>query len=522
MTARRHLYSLLPPIAFIVLATVRPALAADPQKLADTIDSLFAEEWKKQKITPSQIVDETGFLRRLSLDLTGVIPPAMEVVRFIKDRKLGRRHRKIEAILGSSAYSQNFAEVWSRILLGRVGIGRGASRAALESWLRFAFGSNMPYNEFVRELVSAGGRSDENGATNYILGHNLDVKNVAGNSAAVFLGIQIRCAECHNHPMEKWTQRDFWGYAAFFAQMRRTNSGMGRMQTAVLGDTNRGEAVMKIHNGGSETVPPKLLNGQPIQSRSSRPRRQILADYLADKENSYVARSFVNRMWHHFFGRGIVNPIDDLGESNPPIMPDLLDELTKQFVSSDFDIKFLIRGIVLSKAYQRSSTVTKSNVEDRDYFSHALLRMMTPEQLFRSLLQAMGENDEERFWHPQRLRQLQDRFMSQFIFAFANDENEVVENFQGTIPQALMLMNGRFITDGIKVNSKRNLGKFVEQFKGSDRIELLYLTTLSRRPNGFERDDAKRHIRNNRKDPNAAYENLFWSLLNSSEFLFNH
>jgi hypothetical protein len=518
-----NLSCILLPACLVFLIIPNTEAAPNPRELAALIDTHMEKVWAQEDLTPSPISKNTEFLRRLFLDVNGSIPPAMEVVEFIKEKSQDKRGQKIDELVDGPGFARNMAEIWNLILLGRGQVARGASRAALGSWLRYAFSSNMPYNEFVRELVTASGRGDENGAVNYILGYNLDAKRIAGHSAATFLGRQIRCAECHNHPMEKWKQRDFWGYAAFFTQMKAAGEAMGsnRNQTATLKDTRSGEAVMQIHNGGKEVVAPKLLDGTAIPGNSSLPRRQVLAKYMSDPKNPYVAKAFVNRMWHHLFGTGIVNPVDDLGESNSPIVPELFEALSKKFAESNFDMKYLTKGILLSKTWQRSSDINESNKDDKDFFTHSLLRMMTPEQLFRSLNQTLGEDTEQRYLNPQRMRQLRDRALSNYIFNFSTDEEDAVVAFQGTIPQALLLMNGQTVTEGIRASSNRNMSKFLEKYKGTDRIELLYLASLSRRPTNADKADARRALAA-KADKAEGYEDIFWALLNSTEFIFNH
>ncbi|MDA0840757.1 MAG: DUF1553 domain-containing protein [Planctomycetota bacterium] len=511
------------PACFAFLNTQNIEAAPNPAELAELIDNHMEKVWAQEGLTPSPISKDSEFLRRLFLDVNGSIPPAMEVVEFIKEKSQDKRSRKINELVDGPGFARNMEEIWNLILLGRGEVARGASRAALGSWLRYAFSSNMPYNEFVRELVAATGRGDENGAVNYILGYNLDAKRIAGHSAATFLGRQIRCAECHNHPMEKWKQRDFWGYTAFFTQMNAAREAMGnnRNETATLVDTRSGEAVMEIHNGSKEVVQPKLLDGTAVSGNSSLPRRQVLAKYMSDPQNPYVAKAFVNRTWHLLFGRGIVNPVDDLGESNPPVVPELFEALSKKFAESNFDMKYLTKGILLSKTWQRSSDINESNKDDEDFFSRSLLRMMTPEQLFQSLSQAMGEDTEQRYLDPQRMRQLRDRALSNYVFNFSTDEEDAVVSFQGTIPQALLMMNGETVTEGILSSSNRNMSKFLEKYSGSNRIELLYLASLSRRPTNAEKSDARRLLAA-KSDKAEGYEDIFWALLNSTEFIFNH
>ncbi|NQV27711.1 MAG: DUF1553 domain-containing protein [Rhodopirellula sp.] len=338
----------------------------------------------------------------------------------------------------------------------------------------------------------------------------------------MFLGIRIECAQCHNHPFDTWSQNDFWGYAAFFAAMQRgTESGGNGFLSQLRELFNRRTLTIP---GTEETVEATFLTGESPQIPTGTSARMMLADWMTSKENPYFARTAANRVWGHFFGIGIVDPVDDFSDVNPPSHPELLDLLAKELVDHDFDLKFLVRAITASRTYQLSSSARSENPDvNPRLFSRMAVKGMTAEQLYDSIAQAVGTH--ETFEESQ-----QDRFRgtttrARFIEQFSDSNSDPTER-QTSVLQALSLMNGRLINDATALETSRTLAGILDYpgFDDSRRIEALFLATLNRRPRPEERERFVRYVESAGADTESrrAVSDVFWTLLNSSEFSLNH
>jgi hypothetical protein len=505
--------------------------AADKTKL-DFIDEMIRDAWEQASVKPSRPATDEEFLRRAYLDLLGRIPNIDEAAGFLGSREPGKRAKLVEYLLNQPDYAKNFGTQWKVLLIGRRRPDRGVDSNALAGWIRRQFNENRPWNEIVYDLITAKGSNKENGAVNYALSHlEFGAVPLTSITTRLFLGQQIQCTQCHDHPSNDWKQADFWGINAFFKGLRReevrTADATGRevVDHVNLSDQPT-EAYSKYdkRNGMIGIAYPRFLDGRKISQGSDVDRRVELGKMIADPKNSDLARAFVNRMWGHFMGRGIVHPVDDFGPHNPPSHPELLDELAKQFQESGYDMKALVRWIMNSEAYNLSSQMTKANEKDEILFSHMALKPMTPEQLFDSLLTATaahktggGDTDKKR-----------DAWLNQFTFTFANDEGEEGSSFQGTIPQALMMMNGELMDNA----TGGKPGSFLADLRDAALLQRkarpdlymvnrLYLAALSRAPSNRERAAAS-HLLETQPDTIRVLEDIFWALLNSNEFVLNH
>jgi hypothetical protein len=496
------------------------------------IDELIRAKWEAEKIRPSGAASDPEFVRRAYLDVLGRIPNLSETIAFLENKEANKRAKLVEVLLGHPDYAKHFADQWANLLIGRRPTGNRVDAAALKSWLRKRFGENLPWNETAYELITARGSNKENGAANYVLAHMQDgAVNLTSLTTRVFLGQQIQCTQCHDHKSNDWKQDDFWGINAFFKGLRSrevtrsTVTGNEEYDyTEVYDEPTDSWATFDRSNATVGIAYPKYLDGRKVSKGTDVDRRKALGDFIAGGDNKQLALAFVNRLWGHFMGRGFVQPVDDFGDHNPPSHPELLERLAEEFMASGWDVKALVRWIMNSEAYQLASTVNSSNEKDDVLYSHKYLRPMTPEQLFDSLIVATaahrsgGDGGREA---DARRRE----WLNQFVVAFQNDEeNEGV--FQGTIPQALMMMNGELMARATDADSGGILSQIIEQSQRQRRpaeylVNRLYLAALSRPPTAAELRRAGGFF-TSFPDTKGVVEDLFWSLLNSGEFILNH
>lgn len=524
--------------------------------LADRIDARIDAKIAERKLTSSPPAEDVEFLRRLSLDLTGRIPAPDSVLDFLDDRDAKKRARKIDELLASPAWAAWWADVWTILLVGRVSpVQEVPARRALREWVRGAFARNMPYDAFARALVAASGRSDENPAVFYLLRFRDAPADAAGHAMRLFRGRQIQCAQCHNHPYEKWTPRDFFGVAAFFARMRARSidaSPTGLPLVEVY-DAPAGEAFIP-DAPSAEPIAPRFLTGAAPDPAS--PRRAELARLLTAPDDAAFARAAVNRAWAQCFGRGLVEPVDDLRDDNPGTHPELLDELTRAFVAGGYDLRALLRAILNSRAYQRSSRPPPAeSAEGRDFYTHAWVRHLTPEQLLESLLRATAALTIGREQPPEMVAEVKRRMLDRFVFLFADDEMREVTHFEGSIPAALLMLNGPFTNSAwfrVREREPARMGEmtpvrapsrsgpkpeeevpvvttldalFLVDLRPEDRVERLFLSILSRPPRPEERARYLAYLRKRSgltPLEREACKDIAWALLNSTEFRFNH
>jgi hypothetical protein len=541
------------------------------QRDAETIGLInkkLEAAWKENKLTPSKQCDDHEFIRRASLDIIGRIATMKEIERYFKDPAATRRSMLIERLLKDPDYPNNWSNIWTNWLLTRSGVfGRGKYRDQMQNWLddQFARGDTKEtkgfrYDKMVRDLLTASGKNDDNGAVNFILAHvgepnpppkrgelgQFQMVPLTSRITRLFLGVQTQCTQCHDHPFDNnLTQQHFWGVNAYLHQVKREgNPPMRRRDTAgpltLVDDPNVNVEGMvyyeKVKNALVKQTKAVFLDGtrMPLTDAtgpdgktklpiSGLARRQELAQRVTEHPN--FPKGIVNRMWAHFFGRGFTQPMDDLNEENQVSIPELFDELSAAYKHYDYDQRRLIRWICNSSAYQLSCVANKTNEksEAEPFFSRMQLKMVSPEQLFESLMVATKALDAET---KEAKKTSRDRWLNSLIANFGDDEgNEVV--FNGTILQALMMMNGKDINDAITRKEKGTLADIVRDRKGQSRLIIndLFLATLNRPPSQTDINKilaAARRLRGRDKDAIAPYQDLFWALLNSSEFMLNH
>jgi hypothetical protein len=514
-------------------AAARAYPALGPEALADAIDEMIAARWKAKGVTPSAPADDSEFLRRVYLDLGGRIPRVHEVRAFLADKSPDKRRRVVEKVLESPYYVSHFTNVW-RALMVPQGNNQFAQAFGpqLEFWLRRRIRDNTPYDRLVREVLTASvnfnraqrvgrGGMPEPTPIAFYQANELKAENLAAATSRLFLGVKLECAQCHNHPFAKWKREQFWEYAAFFSTIQ-TPQGQANVYAGAPEDSERHE--IKIP-GTEKTVQARFLDGSEPPWKADLGTRETLAAWVTSGENPYFARAAANRLWAHFFGVGIVEPVDEESRDNPPSHPELLNELARQFVLHNFDLKYLMRAITFSKTYQLSSAVAGAEAPDARLFARMAIKGLTAEQLYDSIALATGYRDGG--------GANQNGFVgfgavgprAEFVSRFTNHSDKRTE-FQTSILQALSLMNGQFVSDATSLERSETLAGVIDApfLTTAGKVETLYLAALGRTPRSDERDRLVKYVERGGPsgDPNKALADVFWALLNSSEFILNH
>ncbi len=488
------------------------------------IDKLVNEKLKKLRIAPSGQCDDETFLRRVSIDIVGLPPTPEEFDRFMKSTDPAKRSKWIDELLERKEFSEIWVSKWAELLQVRTDYTRNVSPKGMflyYNWLVDKLSKNMPMDEMVQELLGASGGTFKNAATNFYQITN-ETLPLTENVAQVFMGIRVQCAQCHNHPFDRWTQNDYYSFAAFFAQIGR-KQGEDYRETIVF-NSGGGEVT---HPVGGRVMPPKFL-GSEVPDVAGKDRRVVLAKWLASAKNPWFATSFANRVWAHFTGVGIVEPVDDFRVSNPASNGELLEALGKHFTETKYNLKALVRDICNSRTYQRSTRRNESNESDEKNFAHALVRRIKAENLLDTISAVTNTKDKfDGLPVGARAVQIADGTRSTyFLTTFGRATRETPcsceVKMEPTLSQALHLLNGGTVTDKIRQ------GGLVAQLAASkkspeERITELYLRTFSRKP---EKDELAKLTpllsKAAPKDHPQVLEDIFWALLNSREFLFNH
>ncbi len=506
-------------IAFLLAALLaqEPASAVGGSAL---IDREIARAWTEAAVGVAEPADDAEFLRRASLDICGVLPAPDEVLEFLKNTAPDKRSAKIDQLLGRPEYARAWAELWENLLVGYDQQSRNDSKRALYTWLKDeVFSKNLPYDKMAATLVSSTGINTDNGPVNFLI--KLSRKDgmggisMASKVSKLFMSTQIQCAQCHDHPFDRFTQEDFYGMVAFFARTKSKKVDKESKDTRYeLYDAPAGEAAFGEGKAKKNIAPRFLDEVDPPKGLS---RREAFAGLLIRQENPYFARSVVNRYWARFFGRGIIEPVDDFSNRFKPSHPELLDGLAREFTAHHYDVAWLVRAITNSRTYQLSSRKPANAGPDR-LFTHADTRPLTPEQLTACLLSALG------LVEGQGSAKNMNDLLRQFRLRFGDEDGADRGVFQGTIQQALMIMNGNVPNGEIgKVNN--TLDRILKQTTSpEDRVERIFLSVLCRRPTARELTSFMPHVTaaELKKGSKGPYEDVFWVLLNSSEFLFNH
>jgi hypothetical protein len=513
------------------LSVVNVTALSDKQGFAWTpvaeynyIDKLVNEKLQRLRLLPSELTTDAEFLRRVSLDLTGLPPTPEEVRAFLNDKTENRKKRTamIDKLMARPEFVNHWSVKWSDLLqVNRTKLG-DKGMWAFRDWIRDSLAENKPYDKMVRELVTARGSTFQNPPANF-LRFTKEPKLAMETTTQLFLGVRMVCAQCHDHPFEKWTQNQYFSLAAFFAGVG-TKPGSDSEEEIVYEKRENAEIT---HPKDGRVMSAKFLFGGEQFTVHETQLRESLATWLTAKENPFFAEAMANRMWSYFFGHGIIDPVDDIRASNPPGNPRLLEALTKDFGDSNFDLKHLIRTIVSSRTYQLGFKPNEWNTDDGLNFSHALPRRLSAEELFDGVNIATGTKAQYKELPVEsKAQDFPDPHIGQggFLDVFGRPERqtscECERRSDVSLVQALNLLNGSTIADAI-ANSEGRVAKLILSGK-TDRqiVEDLYLGALSRLPETSELDYAQTYLSKGGSRAERA-QDLLWALLNSNGFLFN-
>jgi hypothetical protein len=497
------------------------------------VDSHTSRKWKELGLVPSELCSDEQFIRRLMMDLTGSLPTPKQVLDFAADKSPDKRDKLVDTLLDSAEYSYYFANKWADVLRvkrrGQPDRARGTF--AFHAWIRDAVAADKPYDQFAREILSAVGDEVINPPTVWYKELQTPDQFV-DDTAQVFLGLRMACAQCHHHPYEKWSQDDYWGMAAFFARVGRKNQPMPGVQQQqphqLIFNRPSGNVVNK-RTGQAAVM--KTLDGGPMTVAADEDPRQKLADWVTDPKNPFFARAVANRYWAHFFGRGIVDPLDDMRVTNPPSNPELLDALAKELVDHEFSLKHLIRTICKSRTYQLSAVPNDFNKHDKQNYARYYPRRMSAEVLFDAVNQVAAVpanfNGLPRDRHaPNRAIMLPDEsFPSYFLDVFGRPQRisacECERVSEANLAQALHLLNSDEIQNKLAAPNGRADQLVKDARPEAEKVDEMFLWALARKPSDAQREVALAHIAKHQANKKIAYENILWALINTKEFVFN-
>lgn len=543
--------------AFVVALSAGIAVAAGPAPdvppQVREIDEAIRQVWVDYEIRPSAEVDDLKWCRRVYLDVIGRIPTYDELAEFAGDRTPDKRAKLVERLLYDDRYTEEYARhwstVWTNLLIGRSG-GTDrrdlTNRDGMQKYLRDSFARNQSYDQMVYDLVTAQGSTKPgtenfNGAVNFLVNKVNEEKGTLATSSTsrIFLGQQVQCTQCHNHPFNQWKQQKFWEFNSFFRQtraLRRFVDGTNDIEYAELvnedfaGEANNPDDALifyELRNGLQKVAYPVFTDGTEVGKSGyldETNRREELARLMLQSE--YLDQMIVNRMWSMFLGYGFTRPIDDLGPHNPSSHPELLKSLGAEFRKNSFDLKKLITWITLSRPYQLSPTLLPTNESDdptigeSPKFSRFYLRQMSAEQLYASLIAATNAKSSGTYEEQEAQRR---RWLQQFVVAFGTDEGDEATTFNGSIPQALMLFNGDLTKNATSVAAGGFLDSLGSHGRSiNDRVARLFITGVARRPTKNELTVARKLLVAREMNEPEALQDMWWAILNSNEFIMQH
>lgn len=532
-------------------ATAAPADFNLPQ--VKTINEQIRAVWSDFKLTGSPPASDGEWCRRVYLDIIGRIPSVEELNAYTGSSDPDKRLKLVNALLNDDKYTEEYARnlttIWTNVLIGRAGGTEEntlTSREGMQKYLRDSFARNKPYDTMVTELVTATGMNSPgaegfNGAVNFLT-MKLDENGAqaTAQTARIFLGKQVQCTQCHNHPFNEWKQRKFWEFNAFFRQtkaLRKFVPGTRDVASVELtdqdfagegGNPEEAELFYELRNGLLKVAYPVFIDDTEISKSgylSDVNRRKELARLIVNSPD--MDQAIANRVWAHFLGYGFTKPIDDMGPHNPPSHPELVAYLGKELRANSFNLKELIKWITLSEAYSLSSRATPANKADDPLlgetpkFTHFYLRQMRAEELYESLLVATEAHKTSKSYEEQE--KMKREWLSQFVVAFGTDEGDEATTFNGTIPQALMMFNGDLIKQATSIDKSSFLARIASSnLSPAAKIEYLFLAGLARKPNANELAIANKLLVARKGDSAAALQDVWWAVLNSNEFIMNH
>ncbi|MCZ2341889.1 MAG: DUF1549 and DUF1553 domain-containing protein [Bacteroidales bacterium] len=517
--ARFHTYTIGVP--FITLPKGLK-FAGNGYTAANYVDEFVNTKLKKLRIEPSPLCSDEVFIRRVYLDICGILPEPEDYAKFMANPQPNKREQLVDELLGRKEFSELWVLKWAELLQMRSD-GNNVSKKAMLlyfNWLQDKIARNVPTNVWVKELLAANGGTFKMPATNYYQLER-DVLKVTENVAQVFMGMRIQCAQCHNHPFDRWTMDDYYGFVSFFTQVGRKRGDDPR--ELVIFNGGGGERAHPVTN---RPIPPKFLGGE-VPDVKGKDRREVLANWLASPENPYFAKNLANIVWAHFLGQGIINEVDDVRISNPASNQELLDELGKRFTNYNYDFKKLVRDICVSHTYQRSTEPNESNASDTRNFARGPIRRIRAETMLDIITQVTEtKNKFPGLPLGSRAVEIADGQVSNyFLTTFGRPTRETVcsceVRLEPTLSQSLHLMNGGTVEPKVVQGGIVQRLLNVEKKAPREVIEQLFIRTLSRKPRAEELERLT-SIVDQAKDKKQSLEDVFWALLNSREFMFNH
>ena len=534
--SRLRLLAIAASITSLIFAPT--GFSADDRPLRDVIDAELKTTWDKHAVRPAPQSGDGEFLRRVTLDLIGTVPTYEETVTFLADTDAKKRQKLLDKLLADPRFATAQANVWDQVFFGR-NPGNGDAtrkREPFKTWLTQQFAENVPYDVWVRELLLA----EKAGPELFYVQFRNQPEDATVAVSKTFLGLQLQCARCHDHPYDQWTQRDFYGMTGFFVRLVVQEAGSGEKKTFTIGEKSQGEVLFsgaakdQAPGKKGEPVRPKFLGGTvldepaspmttketPLKTGEKLPkpkfsRKEKFAAWVATTENPYFARAAVNRVWAQFMGRGIVHPVDDFNEQNAATHPALLHALTDGFAAHHFDLKWLIREIVSSRGYQLSRNGTNRDALPKT-FEQARIRPLSAEEIVAAMRLVTGYD------LTVKPGDKLGNSGNEYFLRYFGEPTNGLGDFQGSLHEHLFMNNGEYVRRFIS-RKKGNLADAVlsSAEPAEKKVERLYLTVLQRAPSAREREAFVNYLGGPGK-PEPLVEDLIWVLLNSSEFRFNH
>jgi hypothetical protein len=487
------------------------------------IDQLAVEKWKKLGVKPSSACDDATYLRRVTIDLCGRLPTIEETRAFLDEKGADRRDRLVERLLGTADYPAYFAMKWGSILRNSNLAGSERASYAFHNWLRDMIARNRPYDEFVRGIVAASGEWPDAPAINWFWQSRDDqLHQVTADTAQVFLGLRLQCAKCHHHPYERWSQDDYYGLAGFYTRLGRKSFGEPPPYF-----TSPNVTIGESHPVTGKPIEPKYLDGEVARFSTEEDPRHALVDWMSKPDNPFYAKTLVTRFWGHFFGRGLVQEVDDMRETNPPSNPELLDALAREFLAHQFDVKHIIKLMAQSQVYQLSSEPTDDNRNDRQNFARYNGRRLPAEVAHDAVEQVTDSHTKfnNMSAEARAIDLPHERFGSYFLDTFDRPKRvsgcECERSTSATLSQVLLLANSDELEQKLQFSTGRIAKMFAAKRTTYQMVEEFYLAAFSRYPTPQEIFTTAGYIDRD-PDPRKGAEDVLWSILNSREFLFNH
>lgn len=495
---------------------------------ANFIDSLALKQWQSLGVVPSEACSDAEFIRRASIDIIGSLPSPAEVKAFAADPDPAKRTKLVERLLDRPEYAAFFATKWADILRnkreGNPQFQTGTYR--FYDWIRQNLAKNTPYDKLARAVLAASGTPES--APPVVWYRKLRSPDAfVDDTAQVFLGMRLQCAKCHHHPFERWSQDDYYGFAAFFARVGRKSTAaaqrVGRLDEAIF-STRSGSV---SHPKTGQVMAPKGLGGAVVPVSATEDPRQKLVDWLADAKNPFFAKALVNRYWAHFFGRGIVEPLDDIRLTNPPSNPELIDALADDFVKSGYDLKHLVRTICASHVYGLSSIPNEYNAKDKQSFARHYPKRMTAEVLLDAISQVSGVPTAFGGL-PVGTRAIElpdESIASSFLDTFGRPKRDTACECErvtdASLGQSLMLLNSNDVQTKLATAGGRAEALVKDPRPDSEKLDELFWSAFARGPSSGESTTAIKHLEAHKDKKKEAYEDIIWALVNAKEFQFN-